>query len=69
MDYAIGFLIQGVCAIWVYSDAQKRDWNGDGFANKPWKWAIGVLLLWIIAFPVYLLRRGKRPLLTETPAA
>lgn len=66
MTYVIAFVIHDVCAAWVWTDARKRDWTGDGFANAPWKWALGTLLLWIIAFPMYLMRRGKRPLVNAT---
>jgi hypothetical protein len=47
--------------IWVGVDASGRDWSGDRFANSPTKWIIGMLLLWIIVFPVYLARRGRAP--------
>lgn len=47
--------------IWVGVDASGRDWSRDRFANSPTKWVIGMLLLWIIVFPVYLARRGQAP--------
>jgi hypothetical protein len=49
-------------AVWVGVDASGRDWSGDRFANGATKWVIGVLLLWIMVFPVYLGRRGRAPL-------
>ena len=61
MDIIIGFSFNALCALWVYFDASKRDWSSDKFANRPWKWAVGTMFLWLIAFPVYVLRRGKRP--------
>lgn len=47
--------------IWVWADAGGRDWSHDRFANRRWKWVVGCLFLWIIAFPVYLAHRGKAP--------
>jgi hypothetical protein len=46
--------------IWVYHDAKGRDWTGDNVATSPFTWAAGTLLLWIIIFPVYLAKRGRR---------
>jgi len=37
--------------VWVLIDAPKRGLSAG--------WAVGVLLLWIVFFPVYLARRGK----------
>ena len=34
----------------------------DKFANHPWKWVVGCVFLWIVAFPAYLIRRGNAPL-------
>ena len=56
------FLLQVVLTAWVYQDARRRDWKGDRFADTPFKWALGALFLWPLAVPVYLHRRGKRPL-------
>ena len=47
---------------WVAIDADKRDWSNDRFANHPWKWVVGCVFLWIVAFPAYLIRRGNAPL-------
>jgi len=63
LTYAISCAFTLACAAWIWLDAKKRDWTGDGFANKPWKWALGTAILWIIAFPLYVLRRRKRSLL------
>jgi hypothetical protein len=64
------FLLQLVLTGWVYQDARKRDWRGDRFADTPFKWALGAFFLWIVAVPVYLHRRGKRPLVDHgQPAA
>jgi hypothetical protein len=46
--------------IWVYFDAKGRDWSGDNVATSPFTWAAGTLLLWIVIFPVYLAKRGRR---------
>ena len=42
------------CAVWVAYDASKRPGLG-------MEWALGVLLLWIIFFPWYLIERRKYP--------
>lgn len=60
--YLLELLLQVVLAVWVYVDSTKRDWTGDRFADAPWKWGIGAFFLWIMVVPVYLVRRGKRPL-------
>jgi hypothetical protein len=49
-------------AVWVYSDAEKRDFSNHPFAKNTTQWVIGMLGLWIIAFPVYLVARDKVPL-------
>lgn len=49
-------------AIWVGTDASKRDWSNDRFASSPGLWVVGIVLLWIIVLPVYLVKRGKAPL-------
>jgi hypothetical protein len=48
--------------IWVGVDASGRDWSNQGFANATWKWVVGLLLLWIVAFPIYLVQRNRVPL-------
>jgi hypothetical protein len=53
--------VQLATVVWVAIDAGKRDWSQDKFANRPWKWILGCLLVWIVAFPVYLFRRGDAP--------
>jgi hypothetical protein len=53
--------IRLLVVVLVYRDARKRDWNGDGFANKPWKWALGAATLWYFTLPLYLMRRRGRP--------
>jgi hypothetical protein len=49
---------------WVAYDASQRDWSRSSFANRPWKWVVGSLLLWIVVFPLYLFQRGKADLKT-----
>jgi hypothetical protein len=59
--------------IWVGVDASKRDWTGNSFAKSPAVWVVGCLLIWIVAFPVYLVARSHAPLkgmtTTVSPAA
>jgi hypothetical protein len=47
--------------IWVGVDASQRNWQGHKFADRPWKWIVGSLLLWIVVFPLYLVQRGRVP--------
>ena len=58
---AIALLVLGT-SIWVAFDAGRHDWSEDSFANRPWKWLVGSLLLWIVVFPLYLHRRHRAPL-------
>jgi hypothetical protein len=58
---AILLLILLGTTIWVAVDANQKDWRNHSFANATWKWVLGMLLLWIVAFPVYLAQRGKVP--------
>jgi len=60
MQAIILLLILGT-TIWVGVDASHRDWSRHGFANATWKWIVGMLLLWIVAFPVYLPQRRRVP--------
>ena len=57
----IVLLIVVATSAWVGVDASGREWREGSFADKPWKWVLGSLLLWIIVFPVYLLKRGAAP--------
>jgi hypothetical protein len=60
MDYL--WLVVLVTAIWVYSDARSigvKKGQLKGFADLgPAGWFIATLLLWIVAFPLYLAKRG-----------
>lgn len=49
-------LIAVPSAIWVYVDASRFDEKGLG--GGPGGWALGVLLVWIVFFPLYLRRRS-----------
>ena len=55
------FVVVG-SAVWVGADASHRDFSGSSFASKTWHWVVGILLLWIVVFPVYLAKRGHAPL-------
>jgi hypothetical protein len=46
--------------VWVGVDASKRDWSGSGGGAATW--VVGCILLWIVVFPIYLVKRGKAPL-------
>jgi len=54
-------LFVSVLAILLFLDARRFDWSGDGFTNKPWKWAIGALIFWPIVIGLYLMHRRKTP--------
>jgi hypothetical protein len=58
VTFLIIFMIVST-SIWVYVDAQQREWSQSSFANRPWKWLLGSLLLWILVFPLYLTQRGR----------
>ena len=60
MQAVVLLLILGT-TVWVAVDASQRDWRNHKFANATWKWVVGMLLLWIVAFPVYLAQRGRVP--------
>jgi hypothetical protein len=47
--------------IFVLVDAGKYDWSRSGVARRPGAWAAGVFLLWIVFFPLYLIKRGSAP--------
>lgn len=67
MDITVVLLLVVVgTTIWVGVDASKRDWgNGSGTGT----WVVGCILLWIVAFPIYLWKRGKAPLKGEPAPA
>lgn len=46
-----------VSVVWVYKDATTFERGGVPMSIRPGFWAVGVLLLWIIFFPLYLISR------------
>jgi hypothetical protein len=68
MTGLIGLLVLGSTVL-VGLDANRRDWSGDSFADAAWKWVVGMLLLWLVALPVYLVHRRRVPLLGAAAAA
>jgi len=52
----LGLLIAIALAFWVYHDAKRRGKT----PGKALAWAAGVLFLWIVFFPLWLLTRPKR---------
>jgi hypothetical protein len=65
---ALLLLIVVASAVWVGVDAQTRDFSDHRFARSTTQWVIGMLGLWIVAFPVYLVARGKVPLRGAPPS-
>jgi hypothetical protein len=56
--------------VWVWNDAKKRDWSQKKHGAKTASGQIiGVVIFWIIFFPVYLVQRRNVPLLREPRAA
>lgn len=60
-----GFLVFSIIiTILVYLDAKKifikhRESNFDASTWKPWEWAVIVLFLWIVGYPLYLYSRRE----------
>jgi len=54
----IGLFFSIALAFWVYLDAKKRGKT----PGKALAWATGVLLLWVVFFPLWLLTRPKEVL-------
>lgn len=50
----IGIVFVVICAAWAYSDAKDRN------SSSPGLWALGIILLWIIFFPLYFFMRPKK---------
>lgn len=57
----IGLLVVAGSAIWVLTDAADRDWLPGNSFTKAWTWALATLILWIVAFPLYLVERRHAP--------
>jgi hypothetical protein len=60
VSHLLAALIVGT-TIWLGVDASGRDWSDNRFASATWKWVVGCLFLWIVAFPAYLAMRGNAP--------
>lgn len=50
----IAIVVIGTC-IWVYADAKQRGLN-------QLEWVVGCILLWILFFPLYLVKRTQFPI-------
>ena len=62
MSFQLGYgIVIATTTLWVWADARGRDWSGDDLANRPWKWIVGSLCLWMLVFPLYLVRRRRAP--------
>ena len=68
VGFAIGFIPLLGCTIWVYVDAKANDITKAGGPAKlsefsadidPAGWAICVFFMWIVAFPLYLMKRQR----------
>ena len=59
---AIGILVVVASAIWVGVDHARirRLYGWDVIGEMAFPWVFGVLLLWIIVFPIYLYNRGAQ---------
>jgi hypothetical protein len=50
------------CAVWVYIDAQARDWTTTKYrTSTPQWWAGMTALIWVVYFPWYLAARRLAP--------
>jgi hypothetical protein len=60
----VGVYFLSACAgtLWVAFDARRFDWHRNTFCDRVWKWVVGCLFLFGIAFPAYLWQRRKVPL-------
>lgn len=57
----IGVVFLIISAAWVYSDAKDRN------SSSPILWAVGVIMLWIIFFPLYFIMRPKKVIVISQP--
>lgn len=62
MDFFL-FMVLICISAWVYSDAKSRN------SSRPALWAIGVFLMFIIIFPLYLIMRPPKDNVIMTKAA
>jgi hypothetical protein len=58
---ALFLLTMLVTTVWVGIDASQRDWTNNSFARSAIVWVFGVVVMWLIVFPVYLVARNKAP--------
>ncbi len=60
-------------SIWVVVDAKSLGFGKRAINNQvdsgPWTWFFACLLLWIVAFPIYLVKRSKYKREPETTAS
>lgn len=64
MEGAILLIVVGT-TIWVGFDSSSRDWEGTNSSTLGW--VVCCLLVWIVAFPFYLSKRGAAPLKGVAP--
>jgi hypothetical protein len=57
--FAISWMLVIASAIWVNMDAKGWKEAGAKVETSPTEWCVGVVLLWIVFFPMYLIRRSK----------
>jgi hypothetical protein len=54
-------LLVGAATLWVGIDASKRDFSNARGAKSTVGWVAGMLLLWIVFLPLYLVERNRAP--------
>ena len=58
------WILPVLSAFWVYGDAKRRGirrtGKGGPFDNDPAGWVVGMLFLWIVVFPAYLIVRARQ---------
>lgn len=48
-------------SVWVVFDSRDRDFSHSRIAKGRAQWIVGSFLLWIVAFPAYLMIRNRSP--------
>jgi hypothetical protein len=66
MLFTLILLVVVGSTIWVGFDASKREW-GSGSGTP--RWVLGCILLWLVVFPIYLVKRTRVPLKDESRIA
>lgn len=62
MEFLLPLAFLLISAGWVYSNAKERG------SSSPGGWALGVVLLWIVFFPLYFfMRPSKKPIMLTPP--